>query len=304
LYFLLLADVGIAMGSGVDVAKQAADVILLDDNFATIVIAIEEGRIMFDNLKKCFLYILASNVPEIAAFILFLIGQIPLPIGALAILCIDLGTDMLPAISLAYEEEEVRYEAMKKGPRNPRTEGLLDEKMIFLSCGQIGLVEAAAGFLTYFVIMAENGFWPSRLLNLRTQWESRAINDLRDSYDQEWTYEDRKNLEYACHAGYFWSIVLVQWVAVIMARSKKMSIFQRGMNNHILNFSLVFETLFALMLINVPGLNTGLQMGMLNPIFWFPPIPFIIFLFTYDEVRKAIIRKFPGDWVDRESCLD
>ena len=193
---------------------------------------------------------------------------------------------------------------MKKGPRNPRTEGLLDEKMIFLSCGQIGLVEAAAGFLTYFVIMAENGFWPSRLLNLRTQWESRAINDLRDSYDQEWTYEDRKNLEYACHAGFFWSVVLVQWVAVIMARSKKMSIFQRGMKNHVLNTSLIFETLLALMLIYVPGLNSGLQMSMLNPIFWFPPFPFIIFLFTYDEVRKAIIRKFPGGWVDRESCLE
>ena len=154
------------MGSGVDVAKQAADVVLLDDNFATIVVAIEEGRIMFDNLKKCFMYILSSNVPEIAAFILFLICQIPLPIGALAILAIDLGTDMLPAISLAYEEEEVRNESMKKGPRNPRTEGLLDEKMIFMSCGQIGLVEAAAGFFTYFVIMAENGFWPSRLLGL------------------------------------------------------------------------------------------------------------------------------------------
>ena len=117
---MFLADVGIAMGSGVDVAKQAADVILLDDNFATIVVSIEEGRIMFDNLKKCFLYILSSNVPEIAAFILFLIGQIPLPIGALAILCIDLGTDMLPAISLAYEEEEVRYEAMKKGSKESK----------------------------------------------------------------------------------------------------------------------------------------------------------------------------------------
>ena len=91
------ADVGIAMGiSGSDVAKQAADVILLDDNFGSIVVAIEEGRIMFDNLKKCFFYVLASNIPEIAAFILFLIAQIPLPLGALAILCIDLGTDMIP----------------------------------------------------------------------------------------------------------------------------------------------------------------------------------------------------------------
>ena len=291
------------MGSGVDVAKQAADVILVDDNFATVVVAIEEGRIMFDNLKKCFFYILSSNVPEVAAFMLFLIAQIPLPISALAILCIDLGTDMLPAISLAYEEEETKYEAMKKGPRNPRNDGLLDERMILLSCGQVGLVQAASGFFTYFVIMAENGFWPSRLLNLRTYWESRAINDLRDSYDQEWTYEDRKHLEYACHAGFFFSVVVVQWITVLVGRSKKMSVFQRGMKNGILNFALVFETLLALVLIYVPGLNAGLQMGMLSPISWFPPIPFIIFLFTYDEIRKAIMRKFPGGWVEQESCF-
>ena len=77
--------------------------ILLDDNFGSIVVGIEEGRIMFENLKKCFFYTLTSNVPEIAAFCLYLIAQVPLPIGALAILCVDLGTDMIPAISLAFE---------------------------------------------------------------------------------------------------------------------------------------------------------------------------------------------------------
>ena len=258
---------------------------------------------MFDNLKKCFFYILLSNVPEVAAFMLFLIAQIPLPIGALAILCIDLGTDMLPAISLAYEEEEVKYEAMKKGPRNPMSEGLLDEKMILLSAGQVGLVQAAAGFFTYFVIMAENGFWPAKLLNLRTHWESRAINDLRDSYDQEWTYEDRKALEYACHAGFFFSIVMVQWVTLIVGRSKKKSLFRRSFKNGVMSFSLIFETLLAMVLIYVPGLNSGLQMSMLSPIMWFAPIPFILFLFTYDEMRKAIMRKHPGGWVEQESCF-
>ena len=132
------ADCGIAMGiAGSDVAKQAADVILLDDNFSSIVVGIEEGRLMFDNLKKCLFYVLASNVAEIAPFILFLVAQIPLPIGALAVLCIDLGTDLLPAVSLSYEEEEVRYSTMRRGPRNPLSEGLLDERLLFLSCGQV-----------------------------------------------------------------------------------------------------------------------------------------------------------------------
>jgi sodium/potassium-transporting ATPase subunit alpha len=132
------SDCGIAMGiAGSDVAKQAADVILLDDNFSSIVVGIEEGRLMFDNLKKCLFYVLSSNIAEIAPFILFLVAQIPLPIGALAVLCIDLGTDLLPAISLSYEEEENRYSTMRRGPRNPLSEGLLDERLLFLSCGQV-----------------------------------------------------------------------------------------------------------------------------------------------------------------------
>ena len=148
------ADVGIAMGgpTSTDVAKQAADIILLDDNFSSIVIAIEEGRIMFDNLKKSLYYMLCSNVAEIAPFLFFLVAQVPLPLGALAVLCIDLGTDILPAISLAFEEEEFSHEVMKRGPRNPNTEGLMDEKLLFLSCGQMGLIQAAAGFFTYFVV--------------------------------------------------------------------------------------------------------------------------------------------------------
>ena len=71
-----------------DVAKQAADIILLDDNFSSIVVAIEEGRLMFDNLKKSLYYMLCSNAAEIAPFLFFLVAQVPLPLGALAVLCI------------------------------------------------------------------------------------------------------------------------------------------------------------------------------------------------------------------------
>merc|ERR1719427_2023835 len=93
------ADIGVAMGiAGSDVSKQAADMILLDDNFASIVTGVEEGRLIFDNLKKSIAYT-------------------PLPLGTVTILCIDLGTDMLPAISLAYEQAE--SDIMKRQPRNP-----------------------------------------------------------------------------------------------------------------------------------------------------------------------------------------
>ena len=74
--------------TGTDVAKQAADIVLLDDNFSTIVIAIEEGRLMYDNLKKSLFYMLCSNAAEIAPFIFFLVAQVPLPLGVISVLCI------------------------------------------------------------------------------------------------------------------------------------------------------------------------------------------------------------------------
>merc|ERR1712165_180493 len=111
------ANIGVAMGiAGSDVSKQAADMILLDDNFASIVTGVEEGRLIFDNLKKSIAYTLTSNIPEISPFLAFIVTGIPLPLGTVTILCIDLGTDLLPAISLAYEEAET--DIMKRAPRD------------------------------------------------------------------------------------------------------------------------------------------------------------------------------------------
>merc|ERR1719188_64964 len=110
------ADIGVAMGiAGSDVSKQAADMILLDDNFASIVTGVEEGRLIFDNLKKSIAYNLTSNLSKISPFLLFVLLDIPLPLGTIAILCIDLGTDMAPAISMAYEQPE--SDLMRRPPR-------------------------------------------------------------------------------------------------------------------------------------------------------------------------------------------
>merc|ERR1712115_422579 len=134
------ADIGVAMGiAGSDVSKQAADMILLDDNFASIVVGVEEGRLIFDNLKKSIAYTLTSNIPEISPFLLFILADVPLPLGTVTILCIDLGTDMVPAISMAYEEAE--SDIMKRQPRNPFTDKLVNERLISMAYGQIGMIQ-------------------------------------------------------------------------------------------------------------------------------------------------------------------
>ncbi|EHB13669.1 Sodium/potassium-transporting ATPase subunit alpha-4 [Heterocephalus glaber] len=185
------ADIGIAMGiTGSDVSKQAANMILLDDNFGSIVTGVEEGRLIFDNLKKSIAYTLTSNIPEITPFLLFIILSIPLPLGTITILCIDLGTDMIPAISLAYESPE--SDIMQRHPRNPKTDNLVNHRLIGIAYGQIGMIQALAGFFTYFVVMAENGFTPFHLLGIRLKWDDQFFNNLEDSYGQQWEILDLK----------------------------------------------------------------------------------------------------------------
>uniref|UniRef100_A0A6I8R9L2 Sodium/potassium-transporting ATPase subunit alpha n=1 Tax=Xenopus tropicalis TaxID=8364 RepID=A0A6I8R9L2_XENTR len=294
------ADIGVAMGiAGSDVSKQAADMILLDDNFASIVTGVEEGRLIFDNLKKSIAYTLTSNIPEITPFLLFIMANIPLPLGTITILCIDLGTDMVPAISLAYEAAE--SDIMKRQPRNPRTDKLVNERLISMAYGQIGMIQALGGFFSYFVILAENGFLPSHLIGIRLTWDDRSVNDLEDSYGQQWTYEQRKIVEFTCHTAFFVSIVVVQWADVIICKTRRNSVFQQGMKNKILIFGLFEETALAAFLSYCPGMDIALRMYPLKPSWWFCAFPYSFLIFVYDEIRKLILRRHPGGWVEKES---
>ena len=122
------ADIGISMGiTGTDVAKDAADMILLNDDFSSIVVGVEEGRRIFDNLKKAIAYALTSQVSEILPFFGFILLQFPLPVSTVILLYIDIGTDMLPAIAFAYEEGEL--DLMTRRPRN-KQEHLVTMKLM------------------------------------------------------------------------------------------------------------------------------------------------------------------------------
>jgi len=242
---------------------------------------------------------LTSNIPEISPFLLFILFNVPLPLGTVTILCIDLGTDMIPAISLAYEEAE--SDIMKRHPRDPQRDKLVNERLISMAYGQIGMIQAAAGFFAYFIIMAENGFLPPHLFGIRKKWDSKGVNDLEDSYGQEWTYSDRKKLEYTCHTAFFVSIVIVQWADLIVCKTRRNSIVHQGMSNWVLNFGLVFETLLAAFLSYCPGMDAALRMFPLKINWWIPAIPFSIAIFIYDEIRRFILRRNPGGWVEQET---
>merc|ERR1712141_980529 len=280
------ADIGVAMGiAGSDVSKQAADMILLDDNFASIVTGVEEGRLIFDNLKKSIAYTLTSNIPEISPFLAFILCDIPLPLGTVTILCIDLGTDLIPAISLAYEEAE--NDIMKRTPRDPLHDKLVNERLISMAYGQIGMLQALSGFVMYFVIMMENGFLPGRLFGIRPFWDDRGNNALADSYGQEWTYGQRK---------------IVELADLLICKTRRLSIFQQGMRNKIMIAGLFEETLLAAVLAYMPGTDVALRMYPLEWHWWLVPMPFSLLIFVYDETRKYLLRNnAPGNWVETET---
>jgi len=294
------ADIGVAMGiAGSDVSKQAADMILLDDNFASIVTGVEEGRLIFDNLKKSIAYTLTSNIPEITPFLVFMVFSVPLPLGTVTILCIDLGTDLLPAISLAYEQAE--SDIMKRNPRNKFTDKLVNERLISMAYGQIGMIQALAGFVCYVVILMQNGFMPDYLMGLRVSWDAKENQNLEDSYGQEWTYAQRKIVEFTCHTMFFTAIVIVQWADVLICKTRRLSIFQQGMKNKILIAGLFEETCLAAFLAYCPGTDAMLRMYPLEWTWWFIPMPFSLIIFVYDETRKFLIRRNPGGWVESET---
>lgn len=162
---LKTANIGVAMGiAGTEVTKGAADMILIDDNFASIVRGVESGRLIFDNLKKSIAYTLSSNIPEITPFLIFITVQTPLPLSTVLILCIDLGTDMVPAISMAWENKEA--DIMRRPARDSDVDRLVTKKLISFAYLQIGVIQATAGFFTWVVVLNDYGYPPEILPGL------------------------------------------------------------------------------------------------------------------------------------------
>ncbi len=157
---LKAADIGVAMGiTGTDVAKEAADMILTDDNFASIVNAVEEGRAVFDNIKRFVTYILASNIPEIVPFLLFVMAKIPLPLTVMQILAVDLGTDLVPALALGAEVPEP--DVMERPPRKKK-DRILNMRLLLRAYGFLGPLEAIACMIGYFYIYWIHGWRPAK----------------------------------------------------------------------------------------------------------------------------------------------
>jgi magnesium-transporting ATPase (P-type) len=198
---LVAADIGIAMGKiGTDVAKEAADMILLDDHFATIVNAIKEGRKIFDNAQKIVFYVFSSNAGELFVPLFGLLLGLPLPLLAIQMLAIDLGTDVFPSLALGVEKEEPKI--MDKPPRE-KTERIMDIKTLS-NLLFVGLVMGVLGLLVYLVTLYEGG------------WRFGQFLDFNNP------------LYLSATASVYATLVLCQVANAFSCRSPRLSIFKIG----------------------------------------------------------------------------
>lgn len=184
------SNIGIAMGIvGTDVAKDAADIILMDDNFASIVEGIKQGRIVFDTLKKIIAYNLCSNIPEFLPVVGFFIFGFPIPLTTFSILIIDVCADIYPNVAMAYEGEE--SETMNDKPRNVKIDRLCTYKMLGWSFGFLGILHTTAGLLAYFVVMNDYGIKPEG--TLRLTYQEYTIPEKSDIFNPNDKYRGNSN---------------------------------------------------------------------------------------------------------------
>jgi calcium-translocating P-type ATPase len=262
---LKTADIGIAMGiAGTDVAKEASDMILLDDNFATIVNAVEEGRAVFENLRKFLTYILTSNIPELVPYLAYVLFRIPLPLTIIQILAVDLGTDMLPALALGAERPDPGV--MRRPPRR-RSERLLNLPLILRAYLFLGLMEAAIALAAFFFVLDRAGW---------SLGEALARTD--PLYLQATT---------ACLAG----IVAAQVVNVFLCRHPRQPSWRFPLaGNPLLLWGIAFELGLILLIVYTPLGNRLFGTAPLAMEVWLFALPCALGMVMLEEGRKALAR--------------
>jgi Ca2+-transporting ATPase len=269
------ADVGVAMGLvGTDVAKEAADVILTNDNFSTIARAIEEGRTVYDNLRKFTTYIFSSNVPEILPFILtaLLTPQVmPLALGVKQILAIDLGTDLFPALALGSEKPEP--DVMERPPRK-KSKPLIDNKLLQRSFLWLGLIEAALCFLSFYFI---------------NNWlDIPALQSLHAVIFTNIPHASQHNLAITV---FYAGVVMAQIGNAFACRTERNRGRSLGwFSNPALWRGIAIELAILLGLIYFPPLADLFEHIAIPPVIWAGLIFFPVIIYSLDWIRKWIVR--------------
>ena len=265
------ADIGIAMGrSGTDVAREASTMVLTDDNFATIALAVQAGRRVYDNIRKFILYIFAHATPEVMPFLVYALGggAIPLPLTVLQLLAFDVGTETLPALALGREPAEPGL--MERKPRK-RSESVIQPPMLLRAWLFLGLISAALEMGGFFYVLTKAG----------------------------WSSGDPTGAGHPLHHGYmqattmtFFSMVACQIGTAFAARTDRASLRSVGVfSNRLLLYGIAFELALAAAIIYLPPLQSLLSTAALPPDALLLTLPFPFIVWGADELRRYLLRR-------------
>ncbi|WP_458414568.1 cation-translocating P-type ATPase [Schinkia sp. CFF1] len=272
------ADIGISMGkNGSDAAIESSDVVLLDDNFATIVEAVKEGRAIYNNIQKFITYILASNIPEVFPFLIMGFFNIPLALTVLLVISIDLGTDLVPAISLG---EEIPDEGVLDTPPRDPNSNILNKNVLLRAYAYLGVIEGLIMYVVYFLTWHHFGYTIADIRSFTT-----LIADGTASEEIMHVYR------YAITMA-FGAVIACQIGNILECRSSRQPFYKSlKKKNNLMVWGILLEIVLFLLIAYVPFIQMLFETTAPKPehltLLLLCPIGLIIF----EEVRKWIVRR-------------
>jgi len=313
---LARANIGIAMGSagGSDVARKAANIILTDDNFSSIIGGIEEGRLLFDNLRLSIAYTLAHLWPEVMKccfawslciwrvqvfpiVLNFALGM-PLGLDPLQILSIDLACELPPAVSLAYEPPE--RDIMSVEPRSQHAP-LVSNQLMTYSYLLSGIPITLGCFFAYISVYWHAGISTGDLLFTAEEFFNPLTSANFTAESTGIVLAPERQIEIKGQAAAAWQITLIicQCFHIFMCTTRRISFFQHGLHNFAMVIAIMIEVLLLNLFVFTPSMQHFMRIATPPAHIWFFAPVVGLYLVLFNEARKWVVRRRPNSRVAR-----